>query len=101
MATINNINLATLSKEEIYELLTPEEIERIYRIQQLDYRIQDVEAHTEDMLNNGDITKEEKDFILEHTTEIAELFLKYHDYTLAENDVFECLIDNYLADNYR
>ena len=102
MATINNINLATLSFDEIRKLLSPEEIERVYRLQQLDYRIQDVEAHAEDMLNKGDITEEEKNFVIEHRTEIAELFLyKYSDCTLAENDVFECLIDNYLTDNYR
>ena len=102
MATINNINLATLSFDEIRKLLSPEEIERVYRLQQLDYRIQDVKAHAEDMLNKGDITEEEKNFVIEHRTEIAELFLyKYSDCTLAENDVFECLIDNYLTDNYR
>ena len=59
MANINNINLATLSFDEIRKLLSPEEIERVYRLQQLDYRIQDVEAHAEDMLNKGDITEEE------------------------------------------
>ena len=54
------------------------------------------------MLNKGDITEEEKNFVVEHGAEIAELFLyKYSDCTLAENDVFECLIDNYLTDNYR
>ena len=102
MANINNINLATLSFDEIRKLLSPEEIERVYRLQQLDYRIQDVKAHAEDMLNKGDITEEEKSFVIEHGVEIAELFLyKYSDCTLAENDVFECLIDNYLTDNYR
>ena len=102
MATINNINLATLSFDEIRKLLSPEEIARVYRLQQLDYRIQDVKAHAEDMLNKGDITEEEKNFVIEHGVEIAELFLyKYSDCTLAENDVFECLIDNYLTDNYR
>ena len=102
MATINNINLATLSFDEIRKLLSSEEIEKVYRLQQLDYRIQDVEAHAEDMLNKGDITEEEKNFVIEHRAEIAELFLyKYSDCNLAENDVFECLIDNYLTDNYR
>lgn len=102
MATINNINLATLSFDEIRKLLSSEEIEKVYRLQQLHYRIQDVEAHAEDMLNKGDITEEEKNFIVEHRAEIAKLFLyKYSDCTLAENDVFECLIDNYLTDNYR
>ena len=102
MATINNINLATLSFDEIRKLLSSEEIEKVYRLQQLDYRIQDVKAHAEDMLNKGDITEEEKNFVVEHGAEIAKLFLyKYSDCTLAENDVFECLIDNYLTDNYR
>ena len=102
MATINNINLATLSFDEIRKLLSPEEIERVYRLQELDYRIQDVEAHAEDMLNKGDITKKERNFVIKHETEIANLFLyKYSDCDLAENDVFECLIDNYLTDNYR
>lgn len=101
MANINNINLATLSFEEIRRLLSPEEIERVYRLQELDYRIQDVEAHAEDMLNKGDITKKERNFVIKHEVEIAELFLyKYSDCDLAENDVFECLINNYLDDNY-
>ena len=102
MATINNINLATLSSDEIRKLLSYEEIEKVYRLRQLDYRIQDVEAHAEDMLNKGDITEEENNFVIEHRAEIAKLFLyKYSDCDIAENDVFECLIDNYLTDNYR
>ena len=101
MANINNINLATLSFDEIRKLLSPEEIERVYRLQELDYRIQDVEAHAEDMLNKEEISEDEMNFALEHKKKIAELFLyKYSDCNLAENDVFECLIISYLADHY-
>lgn len=102
MANINNINLATLSFDEIRKLLSDEEIDRVCRLRELDYRTQDVEAHAEDMFNKEEISEDEMNFVIEHGAEIAELFLyKYSDCTLAENDVFECLIDNYLTDNYR
>lgn len=102
MANINNINLATLSFDEIRKLLSDEEIERVYRLQELDYRMQDVEAHAEDLFENEEISEDEMNFAFEHKLEIANLFLyKYSDCDLAENDVFECLIDNYLDDNYR
>lgn len=81
--------------------LSSEQIEAIYRYQQMLYRKEDVIYHAEDMCTRLEITEDEMDFVCDNSEEIAELYLyKYSDCNLAENDVFEELIRNYISDKY-
>ena len=68
--------------------LTDEQIEAVYRIKQLEYRIQDVYNHIEDMHINGSLGEDEYFSVKEHAEELAEKFLdKYEDCNIPENDV--------------
>lgn len=101
MATINNVNLTILTDNEIRSLFDPEELRRIYDVQHLDYCAADVELHAENMLDNEDITEDEFNFVLEHKEELAKMYIyKYQDCSLAENDIYACMIENYLKDYY-
>ena len=78
--------------------LTDEQIEAVYRIKQLEYRIQDVHDHVEDMHINGSLSEDEYYFVKKHTEELAEKFLdKYEDCNIPENDAFEMLINDFIS----
>lgn len=102
MANINNINLAVLPFDKIRKLLSPEEIERVYQLRKLEYAMMDVEAHVEDLWNEDRISSDELDFLYTHREELAIAYLdKYQDCNLAENDVYESMILNFIEENYR
>lgn len=82
--------------------LTDEQIEAVYRIKQLEYRIQDVHNHIEDMHINGSLGEDEYYFVKKHTEELAEKFLdKYEDCNIPENDAFEMLINDFISDHLK
>ena len=79
--------------------LSSEEIEAIYRYKDMEYRMEDVKAHAEDMYNEEELTYSEKIYVCDAAEVLAERYLyKYHDCNLAENDVFREMIRNYVAD---
>lgn len=79
--------------------LTPDEIEAAYRYQQMNYATQDVINHVEDMYESGEFNDLEAALLKNDAVDIAELYIyKYSDCNLAENDVYEELIRNYLED---
>ena len=82
--------------------LTDEQIEAVYRIKQLEYRIQDVYNHIEDMHINGSLGEDEYFSVKEHAEELAEKFLdKYEDCNIPENDAFEMLINDFISDHLK
>lgn len=82
--------------------LTDEQIEAVYRVKQLEYRIQDVHDHIEDMRINGSLGEDEYYSVKKHAGELAEKFLdKYENCDIPENDAFEMLIDDFISDNLK
>lgn len=79
--------------------LSSEEIEAIYRYKEMEYRMEDVKAHAEDMYNEEELTYSEKVYVCDAAELLAERYLyKYLDCSLAENDVFREMIRNYILD---
>ena len=79
--------------------LSSEEIEAIYRYKEMEYRMEDVKAHAEDMYNEEELTYSEKVYVCDAAELLAGRYLyKYHDCSLAENDVFREMIRNYILD---
>lgn len=79
--------------------LSSEEIEAIYRYKEMEYRMEDVKAHAEDMYNEEELTYSEKVYVCDAAELLAERYLyKYHDCSLAENDVFREMILDYVKD---
>ena len=80
--------------------LSSDEIEAIYRHKEMEYRMEDVKAHAEDMYNDDELTYSEMVYVCDSAKLLAERYLyKYKDCTLAENDVFIEMIRNYVSDN--
>ena len=78
--------------------LTDEQIEAVYRIKQLEYRIQDINDYIEDIYINGYVGADEYYFVKEHAEELAEKFLnKYENCDIPENDAFEMLINDFIS----
>ena len=85
--------------KKIIPHLSEDEIEAIYRYKQMEYRMEDVKNHAEDMYGCGDLTYSEKVYVCEAAEILAERYLyKCHDCNLAENDVFWEMIRNYVED---
>ena len=79
--------------------LTAEEVEAIYRYKQMEYRMEDVKAHAEDMYSDEELTYSEMVYVCEAAELLAERYLyKCKDCSLAENDVFREMIRNYVKD---
>ena len=79
--------------------LSSDEIEAIYRYKEMEYRMEDVKAHAEDMYGDEELTYSEKVYVCDSAELLAERYLyKYKDCTLAENDVFREMIRNYIED---
>ena len=82
--------------------LTDEQIEAVYRIKQLEYRIQDINDYIEDIYINGYVGADEYYFVKKHTEELAEKFLnKYENCDIPENEAFEMLISDFISDNLK
>lgn len=61
--------------------------------------MEDVKAHAEDMYNEEELTYSERVYVCDAAELLAERYLyKYHDCSLAENDVLREMIRNYILD---
>lgn len=79
--------------------LTAEEVEAIYRYKQMEYRMEDVKAHAEDMYGDEELTYSEMMYVCNAAEFLAERYIyKYQDCSLAENDVFRGMIRDYVKD---
>lgn len=79
--------------------LTAEEIEAIYRYKQMEYRMEDVKNHANDMYTDEELTYSEMMYVCNAAEFLAERYIyKYHDCSLAENDVFRGMILDYVKD---
>lgn len=86
----------TMTNEEIEKRLTPDEIEQVFRYQQMKYAIEDAKWHIEELVDWKDIPKEEADELYSYAEEMADRYLnKYADCSLPENAVWEELVRRY------
>lgn len=82
--------------------LTPEQIEEVYRNQQIESRKDDIKFHAEDLWDNNDISAQDENIIIENREELAKRFIfKYHDCDLPENLVIDQMIIDYLNDYHK
>lgn len=84
----------------IIKTLTDEQMEAVYRVRQMQYRVEDIKAHALDMVDNEDLTFPEFAFVCEAAQTLAERYIyKYHDCNMAENDVMVSMISDYCQDH--
>ena len=91
-----------MTNKEIEAKYTPEEIEAIYRYQQMKYTIEDANFHIEEFIDWHDLSKEEEDELRSYAEEMAERYIyKYQDCTISENAVWEYLVEMYYEDEVK
>lgn len=84
----------------IIKTLTDEQLEAAYRVRQMQYRIEDIKAHAEDMFDRGDLTAAEYAYVCDSAQELAERYIyKFQDCNLAENDVMVNMIGYFCEDH--
>lgn len=80
--------------------LSDDQIEAIYRYKQMQYCIEDIMAHADDMYEAEEISCADKVFVYSMASIMAERYLyKYHDCNLAENDMMRQLILDFVKDH--
>lgn len=85
--------------KKVISNLSSDEIEAIYRYKEMEYRMEDVKVHAEDMYGDEELTYSEKIYVCDSAKLLAERYLyKYKDCTLSENDVFREMIRDYVLD---
>ena len=85
-----------MTKAEIEAKYTKQEIEEIFRYQEMQYTIQDANWHIEEFVDWKELPKEEADELYSYAEEMAERYLyKYADCSVAENAVWEELVRRY------
>lgn len=85
-----------MTKREIEEKYTPEEIEAIYRYQQMKYTIEDANFHIEEFIDWHELSEEEENKLRSYAEEMAERYIyKYQDCSIDENAVWEHLVEMY------
>ena len=85
-----------MTKRKIEEKYTPEEIEAIYRYQQMKYTIEDANFHIEEFIDWHELSEEEENKLRSYAEEMAERYIyKYQDCSIDENAVWEHLVEMY------
>lgn len=73
--------------------LTPEEIEKAYRVQERIYRLEDARIHVDPYVESGDVP--EKAVSDEALSDLVDLFFDRCDCNAPENDVWDLVIEEY------
>ena len=91
-----------MTNKEIEAKYTPEEIEAIYRYQQMKYTIEDANFHIEEFIDWHELSEEEENKLRSYAEKMAERYIyKYQDCSIDENTVWECLVEIYYEDKVR
>lgn len=91
-----------MTNREIEEKYTPEEIEAIFRYQEMKYTIEDANFHIEEFVDWHELSEEEAQKLYSYVEEMAERYLyKYQDCSSPENTVWECLVEMYYDEKVR
>lgn len=82
--------------------LPPDTVETIYRYKVREYRIEDAKAQCDDFIrkNKLDCKAEFTGFTDNDYACLADEFLRHHDCNIAENDMWDSVIDYYVESHY-
>ena len=85
-----------LSHEEIKKYYTAEEIESIYRYQEMQYLIEDANYKIEDYADWKELTAEEEAILRKYAPNMAQDFLDNQDMTVADILTWGDILDAYI-----
>ena len=85
-----------LNNEEIKKYYTAEEIESIYRYQEMQYTIEDANYKIEEYADWKELTEEEEAILRKYATNMAQDFLDIQDMNVADNGIWDDILDAYI-----
>lgn len=85
-----------LSNEEIKKYYTAEEIESIYRYQEMQYTIEDANYKIEEYVDWKELTEEEEAILRKYAPNMAQDFLDSQDMNVGDNSIWGGILDAYI-----
>lgn len=85
-----------LNNEEIKKYYTAEEIESIYRYQEMQYTIEDANYKIEEHTDWNDLTKEEEAILRKYAPNMAQDFLDNQDMEVGDNYIWDSILEAYI-----
>lgn len=85
-----------LNNEEIKKYYTAEEIESIYRYQEMQYTIEDANYKIEEHTDWNDLTEEEKAILRKYAPNMAQDFLDNQDMEVGDNYIWDSILEAYI-----
>lgn len=85
-----------LSNEEIKKYYTAEEIESIYRYQEMQYLIEDANYKIEEYVDWKELTEEEEAVLRKYAPNMAQDFLDIQDMNVADNGTWDDILNAYI-----
>lgn len=85
-----------LNNEEIKKYYTAEEIESIYRYQEMQYTIEEANCKIEDYADWKELTEEEETILRKYAPNMAQDFLDNQDMNVADNGTWDDISDAYI-----
>lgn len=85
-----------LNNEEIKKYYTAEEIESIYRYQEMQYTIEDANYKIEEHTDWNDLTKEEEAILRKYAPNMAQDFLDNQDMEVGDNYIWDSILETYI-----
>ena len=85
-----------LNNEEIKKYYTAEEIESIYRYQEMQYTIEDANCKIEEHTDWNDLTEEEEAILRKYAPNMAQDFLDNQDMEVGDNYIWDSILEAYI-----
>lgn len=85
-----------LNNEEIKKYYTAEEIESIYRYQEMQYTIEDANYKIEEHTDWNDLTEEEEAILRKYAPNMAQDFLDSQDMEVGDNYIWDSILEAYI-----
>lgn len=85
-----------LNNEEIKKYYIAEEIESIYRYQEMQYTIEDANYKIEEHTDWNDLTEEEEAILRKYAPNMAQDFLDNQDMEVGDNYIWDSILEAYI-----
>lgn len=85
-----------LNNEEIKKYYTAEEIESIYRYQEMQYTIEDANYKIEEYIDWKELTEEEEAILRKYAPNMAQDFLDNQDMNVGDNGIWDDILEAYI-----
>ena len=85
-----------LNNEEIKKYYTAEEIESIYRYQEMQYTIEDANYKIEEYVDWKELTEEEEAILRKYAPNMAQDFLDNQDMNIGDNGIWNDILEAYI-----